>query len=166
MRAEFLKPATWDFYKPIEIDIVKKNEHLLHKIFPETYKQLMCKFNGGTLSKLCMFKIKDYPYSLSIDSFCSLKGGGGFYSDADFSEYYSEMHYYYLNPPEGFPKGVIIFGGEGCGDFVGFDYRSNPNTDNPPIVYWKHDAEPGKDVFFVANSFDEFLDMLHPYSEE
>lgn len=164
MRKELLEQSNWDYCQPVTIGVIGKNEELIQKRFPRSYKTLMLQFNAGMLSdRLCMFRVKDYPYPLSIDVFCSLKGSGRLYSDV--GDYYSEMHYEFSNPIENMPKDLIIFGGEGCGDYICFDYRNDSDTDNPPIVYWKHDAEPGKGLFFVANTFDEFLDMLYPYSE-
>ncbi len=144
MKAEFLENQNWARYHQIDEQAITKNEELLGKIFPKSYKILMQKYSGGT-SKLCMFKAANYPYELSIDGFMSLQGGGVFTSNI--GNYYSEMHYEFANPIENMSRDLIIFGGEGCGDYICFDYRKNQKTDNPPIVYWKHDAEPGKDVF-------------------
>ena len=66
----------------------------------------------------------------------------------------------YKNPPEFFPKDLVAFAETGNGDLICFDYRANPTTDNPPIVYWNHEAEIGKDVSFIAKDFEEFLSML------
>ncbi|MEV9615620.1 hypothetical protein [Aliarcobacter butzleri] len=53
-----------------------------------------------------------------------------------------------------------------------FNYRDNPRTDNPKIVLVYHDDyienEDGTShmvVNFVANSFEEFIDMLYEYKE-
>jgi hypothetical protein len=67
---------------------------------------------------------------------------------------------HYNNPPEFFPKNLVAFGCTGNGDQICFDYRSDPKTDNPPIVYWNHEADIGQDVSFVANNFVEFIRML------
>lgn len=66
----------------------------------------------------------------------------------------------YLKPPEFFPKNLLAFGENGGGNMVCFDYRADLNTNNPPIVYWNHEAEVGKDVSFIAKDFEEFLSML------
>lgn len=66
-----------------------------------------------------------------------------------------------------FSKWLIPFGETGGGDFICFDYRNDNKTDNPPIVFWCHDAdsEDGR-VSFVANNFEEFINMLHESEED
>ena len=66
----------------------------------------------------------------------------------------------YFSPPEFFPEGLVAFAETGNGDLICFDYRNDPKTSNPPIVYWNHEAEVGKDVSFIAKDFEEFLTML------
>jgi hypothetical protein len=66
----------------------------------------------------------------------------------------------YLKPAEFFPNNLLAFGENGGGNFICFDYRNNPKTNDPPIVYWDHEADVGKDVSFIANNFDDFLEML------
>jgi hypothetical protein len=60
-----------------------------------------------------------------------------------------------------FEDGLIPFGDNGGGDLICFDYRKNRDTDNPPIVIWNHDMGLEHRVVFIANSFEEFVDMLH-----
>jgi hypothetical protein len=61
-----------------------------------------------------------------------------------------------------FDSRLIPFGETGGGDFICFDYRNNWKTNNPPITYWCHDAqEPNGRTSFIANSFEEFINMLH-----
>ena len=50
------------------------------------------------------------------------------------------------------------------GDLICFDYRSDPQSDNPPIVYWNHEADEDGNAFFIAKDLDAFLSML--YAEE
>ena len=65
------------------------------------------------------------------------------------------------DPPEFFPKDLVAFAETGNGDLICFDYRHDFLTDNPPIVYWNHEADIGKDVSYVAKDFEEFLSLLH-----
>ena len=56
---------------------------------------------------------------------------------------------------------IIPFGDNGGGDYICFDYRKC-NTDNPPIILWFHDANPtDARVAFVADNFEEFVNMLY-----
>lgn len=66
----------------------------------------------------------------------------------------------YYNPPEFFPKNLLAFGETGNGDLLCFDYRENPSTDDPLVVYWNHGAPEGKDVSFVADNFESFISIL------
>ena len=60
-----------------------------------------------------------------------------------------------------FEDGLIPFGENGGGDMICFDYRKNQTTDNPPIVIWNHDMGLKHRVVFIANNFEEFINMLH-----
>lgn len=65
-----------------------------------------------------------------------------------------------------FDEKLIPFGDTGGGDQICFDYR-NHNQDNPPIVLWCHDNcdENWNRISFVANTFEEFINMLHEFRE-
>jgi hypothetical protein len=65
-----------------------------------------------------------------------------------------------------FEDGLIPFGDNGGGDLICFDYRKNRDTDNPPVVIWNHDMGFDHRVVFIANSFEEFIDMLHEPNDD
>jgi hypothetical protein len=71
--------------------------------------------------------------------------------------------YCFENPPEFFPEGLIIFGENGGGDCICFDYRNC--RENPPIVLWLHEEEENEGIVFLSNSFDEFIDSLKSEEE-
>jgi hypothetical protein len=73
---------------------------------------------------------------------------------------YGDLLSTYKDPPEFFPQGVIAFAEVGNGDYICFDYREGRDNPNPPIVYWNHEADIGKDVSFVAKDFETFIEML------
>jgi hypothetical protein len=60
-----------------------------------------------------------------------------------------------------FEDGLIPFGDNGGGDLICFDYRHDRDTNNPPIVIWNHDMGFDHRVVFIANNFEEFINMLH-----
>lgn len=60
-----------------------------------------------------------------------------------------------------FEDGLIPFGDNGGGDMICFDYRNDRTTNNPPIVIWNHDMGLEHRVVFIANNFEEFINMLH-----
>ena len=65
-----------------------------------------------------------------------------------------------------FEDGLIPFGDNGGGDMICFDYRKDRTTDNPPIVIWNHDMGLEHRVVFIANNFEEFINMLHEPEED
>lgn len=59
---------------------------------------------------------------------------------------------------------VIIFGKSANGDFICFDYRHDPKTNEPKVVLMHHDVYGPDDKMLicpVANSFDEFINALY-----
>jgi hypothetical protein len=137
----------------------------LNVIFPNLYINFIMNHNGASLSDrdcfnfydnnkgcentesiafLNILQIKDDMESLSKQSTDNP-------NDSDVFKFYKY-----------FDSRLIPFGETGGGDFICFDYRNNQKTDNPPITYWCHDAqEPDGRISFIANSFEEFINMLH-----
>lgn len=72
----------------------------------------------------------------------------------------------FLSPPEFFPEGLVAFADTGGGDFICFDYRDDKVNLDPPIVLWRHGADVGKDVSFIAKNFEAFLEMLEEPEDE
>ncbi len=63
---------------------------------------------------------------------------------------------------------LVAFGFCANGDYICFDYRDAPKGNDPKIVLVYHDDHIENEdgslsmvVNFVANSFDEFMEMLH-----
>jgi SMI1-KNR4 cell-wall len=79
--------------------------------------------------------------------------------------YTNNMLAEYFNRPEHFPQDerFVPFGLTGNGDYFLFFYEAGKNDPQPKVYYWAHeysDIEGG--LVFLANSFEEFLDMLKP----
>lgn len=94
---------------------------------------------------------------------------GSEYEQQEFLINYHDIINRYHDAPGFFPKNLVTFAQTGNGDMVCFDYRADPTTNNPPVVYWNHEAYEGEDISFVANNFDEFITMLRepePYPGE
>ncbi|QTL47252.1 SMI1/KNR4 family protein [Priestia aryabhattai] len=127
---------------------------------PETYKEFIKKYNGGTPIK-DSFKCNNHMYM--IDRFlCILKITG----ERD-DEYYDigvvrtqldERIVFDENlvGTELLPIAVLF-----AGDFVCLDYRDS--RDNPSVCVWDHEnsAELEPITYPVADTFKEFLAMLH-----
>ena len=59
------------------------------------------------------------------------------------------------------PAGLIPFGGQGAGDMICFDYRDE--SASPSVVYWLHDLSPDEAIVKLADSFTNFIALLHPH---
>lgn len=117
---------------------------------PEKFIELLKVSNGGVI---------DYDFDY-YDMDCETHIGTGIgYIYGVSTKHYSIIKEY-KDPPEFFPKNIVAFAETGSGNMICFDYRSDPNTDNPPIVYWNHEAPEDRDVSFVAKDFEEFLSIL------
>jgi hypothetical protein len=42
-----------------------------------------------------------------------------------------------------------------------WNQHGRSHTNNPPIVIWNHDMGLEHRVVFIANNFEEFINMLH-----
>ncbi|MBR1479337.1 MAG: SMI1/KNR4 family protein [Alphaproteobacteria bacterium] len=60
-----------------------------------------------------------------------------------------------------YPEWHIPFGDDGGEGEIFFDYSDDHNSDNPQIVMIAEGTET-----FIANSFEEFIDMLYEYKDE
>jgi SMI1 / KNR4 family (SUKH-1) len=62
----------------------------------------------------------------------------------------------------GFPDHLISFSRDGAGNFLCFDSSKNIDPDDPEIVLWNVNAQPGtgKEVSFVSKNFSALLVML------
>lgn len=147
----------WDYQN---IESVKPNLDLLQDLpykLPKKFIKLLKITNGGDID-YC-FKYSDINLGRIRDTGIDLVFGIG----VDNYDLLKE----YRNPPDMFPKNIVAFSETGNGDQICFDYRDNPNTDNPPIVYRNHEADVGQDVSFVAKDFESFIKMLQePDPEE
>jgi hypothetical protein len=123
--------------------------------FPKMYIEIMLIQNGGTLNKYCF----EYRNAYVVETMYS--GASCFFRIDPLATDAPEgtVEEYVLDPPEFFPKGLIAFADDGGGNLTCFDYR-NTKAD-PPIVFWCRDDSEGEDVHFLANNFEEFINMLH-----
>jgi hypothetical protein len=128
-------------------------EEKMGVVFPKIYKETIKECDGG-------YPLRNTFKYLRADSNKVREDCIGAFSRVNDCEYINILERY-LNPPEFFPKDLIAFGENGGGDFICFDYRQGKDNPNPPIVFWNHEAEEGKDVSFIAKNFEEFIDMLY-----
>ena len=140
-----------DDEKKISESEISSLEDTVGVAFPQKYKIIIRNHDGCTPVK------SDFSY-LDVLSQSRMSGIGAFISIV--TDEYLSMLDTFQDPPEFFPTGIVAFAEVGNGDLICFDYRVDPKTDNPPIVYWNHEAEEGKDVSFIAKDFEEFLSIL------
>ena len=114
-------------------------------ILPNKYSDLMRLQNGGDVEN------NEFCYTNKISN------------NLEFGRVYMlnlfDVIKLYIDSPEFFPKGLIPFANDGGGNLTCFDYRKC--KENPPIVFWVCGDPEGEDTHFVANNFEEFVNMLY-----
>jgi hypothetical protein len=124
---------------------------------PDIYKDLVRLRDGGLLQKDLFY------YNYKNDYWRNCVGRFLYWQKEDSSSYYSSLTNLYQDPPEFFPKGLIPFSQDGGGNYLCFDYRNS--KENPPIVFWHHAVEENEGIFYLADSFEEFINNLKDESE-
>ena len=129
---------------------VKKIEEIIQIKLPDFYVALIQKHDGGNIYADSFFYFDVYKN-------CKCKGSIGLmYSLSNGEE---SILRDWLYPSEFFPKGLVAFADDGGGNLTCFDYRNT--KENPPVVFWSCEDDEGEDVHFIANNFEEFINMLH-----
>ena len=134
---------------------------------PKTYKELMLEHNGVRFEEdnfdFINSRGQEDGREFLFDSFGEKEKGKELIYD---DQHVSNPDYY------GVP-GLIGFGSTAEGDTVCFDYRDNPKTCEPKVVLLVHDeyddmpdGTSHMHIEPIANSFDEFLDMLYEFKDE
>lgn len=126
-------------------------------VFPETYIELISQYDYLYLEDNIIDFINEYDEPDERDMvFCGYKTG---VLDGSIIYNYSECEYGYGNQ-------IVVFANCANGDYIGFDYRENPNQ--PSIVLMYHDdfyednlGNVYMKVQYLADDFDEFLAKLH-----
>jgi len=146
----------------IDISIIEDFEKYIGFCLPNEYKKLLSKYDG-------LYPIEDSYDFINVYGE-KYEGAIAFISYGDGEMFDSQG----ITDPVnyGIPN-LVAFGDFGNGDVICFDYRDNLKTCNPKVVHVYHDDytenEDGTSsmtVNFVANSFEEFIDMLYEDSEE
>ena len=135
-------------------DRIKFVEKELGINLPQSYINLIKNCDGGTPIK------SDFKYyNVDLEDIWGSGVGSFLYLNLK-GEYYEDILGLNKSPPEFFPENLVSFANVGNGDYICFDYRQDKDNLDPPIVYWFHEAEIGKDVSFIAHNFEEFIGML------
>jgi hypothetical protein len=78
---------------------------------------------------------------------------------------YGYIAHRYLSKPEHQPQDerFVAFGETGNGDKFFFFYENGKDDPQPKVYYWAHEySDIDGGLVFLANSFEEFLDLLKP----
>jgi len=133
----------------------------------KTYKELILEHNGVRFEEdnfdFMNTRSQEDGREFLFDAFGEKEKGKELIYD---DQHVSDPDYY------GVP-GLIGFGSTAEGDTVCFDYREDPKNCEPKVIVLVHDAydelQDGTSHMHiepVADSFDEFLDMLYEYQDE
>jgi cell wall assembly regulator SMI1 len=156
----------------VDLEIINGVEKRLKLTFPKKYVEHICR-NGhsGLIRDTFDFKNvyeANYIWTYKIKNGVDIR---------DFSFHSYEAALFYNTEMEAFQdfdvygyEYVIGFGCSANGDHICFDYRHDPNTDEPKVVLMFHDAYDDVTnkmlICPVADSFEAFMDSLYEYKDE
>ena len=126
-------------------------------IFPKNYKLFLKNWNGAVpITNTFVFDGHEYL----IENFLSLLGDGTEKRWDDIEVIITEIGSRLSNDENQIGKKIIPIASLFAGDFVCLDFRNG--LENPSICIWYHEqSAPFRAVTKkIANSFDEFLNML------
>jgi hypothetical protein len=142
-------------YPPVDEATINRVAEILGVTFPASFVEIAKLYHGGEPLK-DSFHV-NYPRIGQIEGCISTLLS--FAADNPYP--HSNMLYINQNPPDCFPEGLVMFGEDAGGNYMCFDFRANRSTPEPPIVYWSHESREGEDIFYLAATFTDFLNMLH-----
>jgi hypothetical protein len=146
---------------PIELSVIESFEEKVGYNFPDNYKRLLSKHNE--LYPEAGF----FNFTNKIDDKIDCRdinflGFGAEVTNASHIERAQEQD-------NCLRTGVVIFGCSANGDYIGFDYRLKLTSDNPSVVVIFHDYFDDDNKMLispVAETFEDFINMLYEYDEE
>ena len=158
----------FDDYGAIGKKYIEDFEKQYNICLPKTYKEFILKHNGGSFYESHFDFInksgQEDMRCFLFKSFGEPERGKELITDTNL--HLQDPNYYGV-------KGLIGFASTAEGDTVCFDYRDDPKTCEPKIALLVHDEyETDPDgyehmkVEYIANSFDEFLDMLYEFNDD
>lgn len=141
----------------IDVSVIDEFEKSIGYKFPSTYRNLISRHNS-LHPENCDFDFFDNSLGRTASRDVTFLGYGtevlssSNIANAQWHDIYGRDH-------------VVVFGRTAGGDYVCFDYRENPTTDNPPVVVMLHDYFDDNDnkmfICLVADNFDQFIDSLY-----
>lgn len=139
---------------PVEQSYIDAFEKQIGHKFPVQYKQLLSKHNA-LRPKENLFDFEFYDKADSRDV--------NFFGYGDSIEEYEDIGKF-QQEPEYCYRHIVVIGESANGDYICFDYRADPTTDNPPVIVMLHDCFDEKNKMFaclIADGFERFMDSLY-----
>jgi len=138
----------------VDISEIERFENKIGYEFPSEYKYLISKHNALRPSSECF----DFNCNGELDSRdVSFFGYGESVNEyEDIEEFQQEDSYCYEH--------IVVIGGTANGDYICFDYRGNPNSNNPPVIVMLHDSTDENNKMLicpVADNFELFIESLY-----
>ncbi|WLR43227.1 SMI1/KNR4 family protein [Bacillus carboniphilus] len=161
----------WPFPdKEVSSEFIKEVGHELGYEFPEDYIEC-ARINNGSAVIPYYFKVKD-----DVKVFGTLLS-----FDKESDDYIIRVFNNYIDT---LPKKMVPIVYDPAGNLICFDYKDH--EENPIVVFWEHEGAWEKDmlmeeeglteeqaeerarenVFYVADSFTDFLNSLYEFDED
>lgn len=139
-----------DSRSPVNDEEIRQIESRLGVKFPKDFVECVKKYHGG------FPRVSDFSY---VDK--RLRRSASCFGELFSFDLQDRINIVSDNelPPEGYPKGLIMFGQDGGGGYLCFDYRTTKTS--PKVVFWISDAPSAEEVIPLADTFTDFLEMLY-----
>jgi len=152
------KISIYDDEGPIAISAILEYEKIIGYTFPSYYKELLSKHNVLWLEERHFdFSSKNHKDTRDVTFL-------GFGTEISRSEQISRAQ-----QTEYCHDHILVIGVAANGDYICFDYRADPATDNPPVVLMFHDDYDENDKMIicpVADNFEDFIASLYTWDED
>lgn len=145
----------------VDISIIDHFEAKVSYFFPESYKRLLSKHNE-LYPENCDFRFFNETEGVWECRDVTFLGYGPTITNASRIDRFQDHDVYGHD-------GIVVIGCSANGDYICFDYRSDPQTANPPVVVMFHDyynEDKKMLVCSVANTFEEFINSLYKAEED
>lgn len=142
-----MSKVVFDRYTSTSMDRINEVEKILNVKFPQDYKILVKQYNNGRFRQYNNIPFHDDR--IEVDRFIS-------YDNEENMLYFNNKAFsYHID-------GIIYFAETSAGDFIGFDYRKNRVSPSIVIVLTDYAEYSNKEPVFLAQNFEEYLDILLP----
>lgn len=143
-------------------EIIKKREEYWRIEFPESFKKFIKIYNGVKPLNYSGTFFADNHHEYIIDRFLCLLSSPSEneYGDYDVSVVLSVNIEYFNSNEDIYGTEILPIAVLFAGDFLCLDFRED--GDKPKVVVWSHEESDEFEpvLYYVANSFDEFMEIV------